>query len=236
MAKRSTALIKKSSGRQLKPCTGAHRTDPIKDESDRKHFIDWFYLQVKKAPTARRKAIADRNLMIVLTALNTAFRAEDLLQLRVKDIDRGFISIKENKTGKIQNFSLNGELFQKLTDYVKRHGLERNEYLFQPHVKSVNGRPYLEPVTRQRLNKVINQATYDCGIPYSVGLHGLRKTFGYAYMKNGGKLITLMKMYNHSNSNTTLRYVEWTIDDIQKEREAIFIDSDGVVTKAKRRR
>lgn len=235
MAKRSTALKKKSSGRQLKTDKGAHRTDPIKDEADRTRFIDWFYNAVKIAPTPRRKAIADRNLMIILTALNTAFRAEDLLQLRVKDIDRGFISIKENKTGKIQNFSLNSELFQKLTSYIKRHDLERNEYLFKPHVKEVDGKPYLEPVTRQRLNKVINQACWDVGIPYSVGLHGLRKTFGYAYMKNGGKLITLMKMYNHSNSNTTLRYVEWSIDDVQKERKAIFIDSDGVVSRKKKR-
>lgn len=40
--------------------------------------------------------------MLFLIGFNTAFRAEDLLQLRVKDVIKGFVSIKENKTKKFK--------------------------------------------------------------------------------------------------------------------------------------
>jgi integrase len=225
MAKRSSNLTKRSSGRQLKACGGAQRTHPIKDPQLRQDFIAWFYLRAKKAKTELKKDQAKRDLMIILTAMNTAFRAEDLLQLRVKDIDKGFMSVKENKTGKIQCFPINRDLWAKLMDYVKENGLSGDEYIFNPQQLHSKGLPYTDPVTRQRINQIINKAVHDVGIPYSVGLHGLRKTFGYAFVKeSGGNPLTLMKMYNHSNMSVTQRYVEWDIDDVQKERENIFID------------
>jgi integrase len=209
----------------IKSFRGAQRTHPIKDPQLRQDFIAWFYLRVKKAKTELKKDQAKRDLMIILTAMNTAFRAEDLLQLRVKDIDKGFMSVKENKTGKIQNFPLNKELYQKLIDYVKDNSLSREDYIFNPQQTKSQGRPYTDPITRQRMNQIINKAVQGSGIPYSVGLHGLRKTFGYVFIKeNKGNPLTLMKMYNHSNMSVTQRYVEWDIDDAQKERENVFID------------
>ena len=43
------------------------------------------------------------------------------------------------------------------------------------------------------------------------------------YIIKGGNLITLQKMYKHDAPSTTLLYVMWDTDDIEKEREAVFI-------------
>jgi site-specific recombinase XerD len=63
----------------------------------------------------------------------------------------------------------------------------------------------------------------ECNIPYNFAMHSLRKTFGYMYYKNGGKLLTLQKMYNHSDSSTTLLYIMWDANDVQKTRQSIYI-------------
>ena len=61
--------------------------------------------------------------MLVHIGLNTAFRAEDLLQLRVIDVYKGYIQIKENKTGKMQNFKMNKQLHQDVLAYIDKYKL-----------------------------------------------------------------------------------------------------------------
>ncbi len=58
--------------------------------------------------------------MLFLIGFNTAFRAEDLLQLKVKDIEKGYVSIKENKTGKWQHFRMNKDLHNEIMQYVEK--------------------------------------------------------------------------------------------------------------------
>jgi len=241
MAKRSKSLKTNSAGRTIKSFRGSKRTLPIKDPIQRGKFLGWFDRRFKAAKSPKKKELADRDRMIIYTAINTAFRSEDVLQLRVSDVIDGHMSIKENKTGKFQSFDLNDSIFRMLKDYVRRYGLANNDYLFQPQQTMSRKRGvgksefYPYPVTRNRVNQVINEATDAVGINYSVGMHGLRKTFGYVYIKEfGGNPFTLQKMYNHSNLATTERYVMWATEDAEEARMKMSI---GFVTphKGKRR-
>jgi len=72
-------------------------------------------------------------------------------------------------------------------------------------------------------HKIVSRAGDAIGINYVFGLHSLRKTFGYQYIKNGGKPETLMKMYNHDDYDYTKRYVHWGIEDAEQDREAMYI-------------
>jgi|GEM_PF-419391 len=225
MAKRSKSLKTNSAGRTIKSFKGSKRTLPIKDQAQREKFLGWFDKRYKAAKTPKKKELADRDRMIVYTAINTAFRSEDVLQLRVADVIEGHMAIKENKTGKFQSFELNDSIYKMLKDYVRRYGLGNNDYLFQPQQTMSRKRGteksefYPYPVTRNRLNQIINKATKAVGINYSVGMHGLRKTFGYVYIKEfGGNPFTLQKMYNHSNLATTERYVMWQTEDAEEAR------------------
>ncbi|MEG0409273.1 MAG: tyrosine-type recombinase/integrase, partial [Bacilli bacterium] len=171
---------------------------------------------------------ADRNYMIFLLGFNTAFRAEDLLQLRVSDVIKGVVSIKENKTGKNQNFKMNKKLHDEIKDYVNRNNLTIYDYLFRGQKKVVNGKAYVYPINRQMGHKIVSTVAKEVGINFVFGLHSLRKTFGYMYILDGGKPETLMKMYNHDDYNVTLRYVCWGKDDAERDRAAIFL---GVTSK-----
>lgn len=158
-----------------------------------------------------------------MLGFNTAFRAEDLLQLRVIDVKKGYVHIKENKTSKMQNFRMNKKLHKDVLDYIERNKLTDYDYLFKGQKKIQNGKKYVYPITRQRAHKIVSQNAKEIGIDFVFGMHSLRKTFGYQYYKNGGNLLTLMKMYNHDEPNVTLLYICWGKEDAENDREAVYL-------------
>lgn len=213
--------------RRIKKFGGQNETLPIKDPKLLEEFMLHLLRKYEHAKTKTRKYQADRNYMLALIGFNTAFRAEDLLQLRVADVIDGYIHIKENKTGKMQNFKMNSKLHQDIQAYVERNDLTRSDYLFMGQKKKQTYKnktyPILYPITRQQGHKIISNSGQEIGIYFVFGLHSLRKTFGYMYIKNGGKPDTLMKMYNHEDYDYTKRYVHWGIEDAENDREAVYL-------------
>ena len=208
--------------RRIKYFAGQKETQPIKDKKQLQDLLYSLLNKIDKAKTEVKKYQAYRNYMLVLVGLNTAFRAEDLLQLRVCDLN-GYISIKENKTGKMQNFKMNKDFKAEVDKYVQRFNLGRYEYMFMGQKTVVNGKKYALPINRQQGHRIVSQAGKAIGIQFVFGLHSLRKTFGYQYINNGGQILTLMKMYNHDSPDVTLRYVCWGRDDAEKAREGVYL-------------
>lgn len=214
--------------RRIKFFGGKDQTLPIKDKKLLKRVMDYLRYQRDHAKSEIKKYQAYRNYILFLIGINTAFRAEDLLQLKVKDVEKGYVSIKENKTGKMQNFRMHKELHAEIMEYVKTYELKSNDYLFMGQKKhdTYKGKTQavIYPITRQNCqNTIFPKVIKECGIDFKFGLHSLRKTFGYMYILDGGNVITLMKMYNHDSPDVTLLYVMWNTTDIEKEREEIFI-------------
>lgn len=208
--------------RRIKYFAGQKETQPIKDKKQLQQLLYYLLNKIDKAKSDVKKYQAYRNYMLVLVGLNTAFRAEDLLQLRVCDLN-GYISIKENKTGKMQNFKMNKEFKAEVDKYVQRFNLGNYEYMFMGQKTVVDGKPYALPINRQQGHRIVSRAGKAIGIQFVFGLHSLRKTFGYQYINNGGQILTLMKMYNHDSPDVTLRYVCWGRDDAEKAREGVYL-------------
>lgn len=213
--------------RRIKQYGGQSMTLPIKSQKQLDSVMTYLIYQKEHAKTPIKKYQAYRNYMLFLIGLNTAFRAEDLLQLRVKDVVKGYVSIKENKTGKMQNFRMNKRLHDEILKYIEEYDLKENDYLFMGQKKkdTYKGKTWtvIYPITRQTAKLICQKVAAAVGIDFKFGLHSLRKTFGYMYYKNGGNLITLMKMYNHDKPTTTLFYVMWDTEDAESSREAVFI-------------
>ena len=188
--------------RRVKSFKGQKETLPIKDRRLLNSFMNNLLLKRDLATTDVKRYQADRNYMIALLGFNTAFRANDLLQLRVIDVKKGYLHIKELKTGKMQHYRMDKRLHKDILDYIERNHLADHDYLFRGQKK---------------------KHADDVGVVSTFGMHSLRKTFGYFYIKNGGNVITLMKMYNHDEPATTLRYVCWDNDDAEKERSRVYI-------------
>ena len=214
--------------RRIKSYGGQQETLPIRDKKLLDRVMTFLKQQIDHAKSDVKKYQAYRNYMLFLIGFNTAFRAEDLLQLRVKEVIKGYVSIKENKTGKMQNFRMNKKLHEEILKYIETYDLKENDYLFMGQKKkdTYKGitKSVIYPITRQNCNEVIfPKVIKACGIDFKFGLHSLRKTFGYMYILNGGNVLTLMKMYNHDEPRTTLLYVMWNREDAEKAREATFI-------------
>lgn len=214
--------------RRIKYSAGKNPTLPIKDNKLLKRVMDYLLREKEHAKTDIKKYQAYRNYILFLIGFNTAFRAEDLLQLKVKEVQKGYVSIKENKTGKWQHFRMNKKLHDEITEYITTYDLKENDYLFMGQKKKDTYKgttqEVIYPITKQNCQQTIfPKVKKACGIDFKFGLHSLRKTFGYMYIQNGGNIITLMKMYNHYSPETTLLYVMWDSTDIEKTREEIFI-------------
>lgn len=194
------------------------KTLPIKDTRQQNNLLYYWLSKRDSTTSPSKKYIYDRNYLLIFLGLNTAFRCEDLLQLRPHDMDGGYIRIKENKTKKTQNFKMNSQVYQEVKSYCERHNIALYDYLFQS--RQTNG--LIRAITRQQALRIVKEAGKKIGIKYKFGVHSLRKTFGYNYISKGGNVMTLMKMYNHSSPATTLLYVMWNTDDVEKERNDIF--------------
>lgn len=213
--------------RRIKYFGGQQATLPIKSEKQLNSVLVYLNYLKEHASTKNKYYLAYRNYMLFLIGFNTAFRAEDLLQLRVADVEKGFVSIKENKTGKVQNFRMNKLLHEQILEYINEFSLKKNDYLFMGQKKkdTYKGKHWkvIYPITRQNARNICKDVADAVGINFKFGLHSLRKTFGYMYIKNGGNVLTLMKMYNHYAPDVTLLYVMWGNEDAENDRESTYI-------------
>ena len=106
--------------RRIKKTGGQEQTLPIKDKKTLDRVMTYLINEKEHAKSKIKQYQAYRNYILFLIGFNTAFRAEDLLQLRVKDVIKGYVSIKENKTGKMQNFRMNKQLHEEILKYIEK--------------------------------------------------------------------------------------------------------------------
>lgn len=212
--------------RVKKQSTGKQQTRPVKNKKQMDEIL--YYLINKRDKAAQKGQLSrsytyDRNYMMVLVGFNTAFRAEDLLQLRVKDLVNGHVQIKENKTGKSQLFNINKKLIEDIRAYVARNKLTENEYLFP----SQRNDGIIKAISRQQGSRIMLDIKNNMHINYTFGLHSLRKTFGYQRYAETKDILTIMKMYNHDSPDVTMDYIMWTSNDAEKAREETYFGVEG---------
>lgn len=213
--------------RKVKTFFGQKATVPIKDKRYINLITDYFLKEYDRAKTPLKQSQADRNWLLVYLGFNTAFRTEDLLQLRLADMHNGYMRIKENKTGKTQNFRLSKAVYQNVLDYVERNKLTSYDYLF-------NGQKNREfAITRQQADRILHNAAKAVKLPQPFSMHAMRKTFGYQFILAGGQILTLSKMYNHDDVPTTEIYICWGMDDVDKARSNVNLGSTPLKRKGK---
>lgn len=205
---------------------GKQQTCPVKDKKQMEEIL--YYLLSKRDKAKQKGRMGrywqyDRNYMLVLVGFNTAFRAEDLLQLRVKDIITGGMHIKENKTGKCQIFNIGIKLLNDVRDYVERNGYTDYDYMF-PSQRSDG---VIKAITRQQADRIMKDIKHNLNITYCFGMHSLRKTFGYQKYNDTRNIMTIMKMYNHASPDVTMCYIMWDMNDVEKTREDTYFGVEG---------
>lgn len=148
-----------------------------------------------------------RDLLLFTVGTNCGLRISDILSLNVEDVrNKNYIQLKEKKTGKFKKFPINAKLKSMFEEYTKNKS--GDEPLFMTKFKNRLGR-----VTAYY---TIRQACEQADLEEKFGTHTMRKTFGYHHYKKYKDIAMLQKIFNHSSSTVTLRYIGIEQDKINE--------------------
>ncbi len=174
-------------------------TEPIKNKQDLLKFKS-YYESVHPD---------SRNALLMTIGLNTALRIGDILELKWMDVydfqkedAHEHIRVREQKTGKLNIVAINFTVREKLILFREENpSAQPNDYLFQS--KKWKG----QPLSRYQAFRITREAAAYAGLEEHVSCHSLRKTFGYHAWKQGVPPVMLMKIFNHSSYQITVRYL-----------------------------
>ncbi|MEL6368168.1 MAG: tyrosine-type recombinase/integrase [Pseudomonadota bacterium] len=165
-----------------------------------------------------RKALAPspRNLALFVVGINTAYRASELLSIRLGQVrhlaagDR--LEIKQKKTKKYRAVTLNSSCVQSieaLLHHLEDKALRKknlawiddDSYLFA-------GKDPLKPLTVPYLNNLVKSWCRQANCKGNFGSHTLRKTWGFMQRtKQGTPIPLLMQAFGHASQHQTLAYL-----------------------------
>ena len=173
-------------------------------------------IRLPKQISSIKKHLRDspRNLAIFTMGINTALRASDLLRIKLADVEHlspgEHFTIREKKTGKTKQVTLNKASYHAIKQYLK---VRRKTHADAPLFLSRQGGN--SAICVRHLNDLVKSWAKKCGIKGRYGSHSLRKTFGYMQRTRfKTDLPTLMVAFNHSSQLQTLTYLGVQADDV----------------------
>lgn len=194
---------------------------PFNTQEEIKAIIDVLDKRINEATNENQRMIAYRNKLLFLLGINLSLRASDLVTLKWNFFfdDEGFKDFytlqpkKQKKQNKFVKLFFNQAVKKAITDYIEEYPIrDMNDYLFKS--RKGNG-----AITEKSLWKIIVDVSSDAGITKNVGSHSLRKTFGFWAWHNAEDknkaLVTLQMLFNHSDTQTTLRYIGLLSSEIE---------------------
>ena len=164
-------------------------------------------IRTKTAIANIKKILADkpRDLCLLTLGINTGWRANELLSIRVGQV-RGVepgatLELKQSKNQKYRRVTLNRTVMDSIQRFMKQGGeeLADNDYLFHSQRRPVLMVP---SVTR-----LVKSWCAIVGLKGNYGSHTLRKTWGYWQYKRGTQLPLLVEAFGHATQQQTLAYL-----------------------------
>jgi integrase len=159
----------------------------------------------KKAIARIKKILADRprDLCLFTLGINTAYRANELLSLKVgqvKNLQAGdVLDLKQRKTHKYRPVTLNATAVASIQAWLQVSDLKAENYLFTGQ----RGCLTVETISTQ-----VKTWCQDVGLKGNYGSHTLRKTWGYwQRLERGTAIPLLMEAFGHATQQQTLAYL-----------------------------
>ena len=187
----------------FRPAKGSSiKVDPIRD---------------LKAIKRIKKILSDspRDLCLFTFGINTAYRAGELLSITVGQVDHlragERLDLKQSKTGKYRDTSLNPTVITALHAWLKKHPDTRPD---APLFMSRRGKAALGV---SAVNHMVKRWCADVGLKGNFGSHSLRKTWGYHQrVQKGTPVALLMAAFGHATEAQTLAYLGIQAEEIRE--------------------
>lgn len=177
------------------------------------------------------RQIAYRNKLLFVLGIHLGIRASDLRTLRWSfffDNDGNFKECytiqpkKQKKYNKFVTLFFNDTTKKAIMNYLSVYPYKNvNDLLF----KSREGTDSIKEAT---IWNIIDKVAKEAGIKQNIGSHSLRKTFGYWIWHNAQDknkaLVILMRIFGHSDTATTAKYIGITTDEISETFDSLSLD------------
>jgi integrase len=153
-----------------------------------------------------------RDYLLIMAVAGTGFRHCDWRSLTFGHflIEGNTLTLQEKKTDKPRTVYLSDEVKEAakfVFDRLPVRHRQRSHLAFHSLSRVTPG----APLTRAGVKDVMERLGRQCGIDGPISSHSLRKAFGrHVHQMMGGTelaLITLQKIFNHADVQTTRRYI-----------------------------
>lgn len=157
-----------------------------------------------------------RNFALFVVGINTAYRASELLSIRIGQVrhlqpgDR--LEVKQKKTKKYRAVTMNTGCYyaiQKLLEHLDRKALQaKNLSWVDDDSFLFAGRHPELALTVPTLNNLVKEWCRKVNLKGNYGSHSLRKTWGYMQRtKRNTSIPLLMQAFGHASQQQTLSYL-----------------------------
>ena len=142
----------------------------------------------------------------LLTLYGTGMRREELIRLKVDDIDssRMVIHIRQGKRRRDRDVMLSPRLLEEMRAYWRQVQPKPKTYLFPS--KDPNWKSDV-PMQAKSVYDVVEQAAKRAGLEKHVHPHTLRHSFATHLLESGTDLRTIQLLLGHADLETTSRYL-----------------------------
>lgn len=147
-----------------------------------------------------------RDLCLFTFGINTAYRAGEILSLKVHQVDYlqvgDRLEIKQTKTGKYRAITVNQTVVDVIDGWLKVHPDPKPNAPLFPSKKTGDA------LTVAAVHKMVKRWCREVGLKGNYGSHTMRKTWGYHQrMQKNQPIPLLMVAYGHATQAQTLEYL-----------------------------
>ncbi|WP_133471319.1 tyrosine-type recombinase/integrase [Paraglaciecola marina] len=156
-----------------------------------------------------------RNYCLFVFGINTAFRANELLSLKIKQVANlkvgSRLEVKQSKTGKYRAVTINKASYAAIQFWLKQHPRKH-----EPKCAFFLSQRTRSAIRVSTLNRLVKSWCRLVGVTENTGSHTLRKTWGYQQRMHGNASIpVLMVAFGHTSEHQTLEYLCIQADEVQ---------------------
>ena len=176
--------------------------NPKKDKSLPKYVKDNDIDKMFLVPDTN-KVYGQRNLVIIRLLYATGVRVDELVNIRLKDIDVSDRTIRilgKGSKERVVVFGVNtqSDLKKYLSDGRRQLDIKGNDYLF---LNKDGNR-----LSSRYVRKIIDDIVVKASIKMHISPHMLRHTFATEMLNNGADLVSVKDLLGHESLNTTSIY------------------------------
>ena len=158
-------------------------------------------------------ALGKRAYAVMLLGIVFGFRASDVVNLSLNDIDwiNGEIKILQAKTSETVCLPLTRDVGEALQDYILniRPKSTSNKVFIR------NRAPY-EPIkSAVTIGEIYRDCCKAAGIPASKQFHNLRRSLGTSLVTTGSPITMVAQVLGHSNADSTKKYIALDSDNLK---------------------